>query len=89
MSNTVTIEDINKILDDTLFTSEVFGNKTTILKAQLPNGFVIVESSSCVDPANFNHSLGIEICQKRVIDKIWELEGYCLQKKLSEGLNNA
>lgn len=58
-------------------------NKTTIVVATLPNKFVIVESSSCVDPANFDEQIGQDICMDRITNKIWELEGYCLQKKVS------
>lgn len=56
--------------------------------ATLPNGFVIVESSSCVDPANFDMKVGEEICMDRLVNKIWELEGYKLQSKLTEEVHN-
>ena len=46
---------------------------------KLKNGFVIVESSVCVDPKNFDIEIGREICGNRIKDKIWELEGYNLQ----------
>ena len=76
-------EDIDSILSQTLISVEKYGDKTTILKATLPNGFVVVESSSCVDPKNFNMSIGEQICMKKLEDKIWELEGYKLQNELS------
>jgi hypothetical protein len=63
-------------------TDTAFG-KTTIVTAQLENGFVIVESSSCVDPANYDADIGYGICIKRIEDKVWELEGYRLQCKLN------
>lgn len=53
--------------------------KTTIVHAVLANGFEIVESSSCVDPANYDEKLGTEICMKRIEDKIWNLLGFALQ----------
>lgn len=52
--------------------------------ATLPNGFVIVESSSCIDPTNFDMSVGEQICMEKLENKIWELEGYGLQSKLKE-----
>lgn len=85
MKNTVTQEDINKILLNSDIEVSTHGNKTTIVIATLPSGFRIVESSSCVDPVNYDEKMGAEICMKRIENKVWELEGYCLQKKLSEG----
>lgn len=84
MNNTITKKDIDNILKDTLIKVEQFGPKTTVLKATLPNGFVIVESSSCIDPENFSMKIGEEICMDKLIDKIWELEGYRLQCELKE-----
>lgn len=53
----------------------VFGNCTVVV-LQLPNGFTVVESSGCIDPANYSEEIGKEICLKRIEDKIWMLEGY-------------
>lgn len=55
--------------------------KHMILIAKLENGFVIETSSGCVDPKNFDDKIGEEICTKKLEDKIWELEGYALQKQ--------
>lgn len=82
-NDSVKKENIDSILSQTLIAVEKFGDKTTILKATLPNGFVIIESSSCVDPKNFDMSIGEQICMKKLEDKIWELEGYKLQSELS------
>ena len=49
---------------------------------QLPNGFVLTESSACVDPANYDEKLGYEICIKKLTERVWELEGYLLQNEL-------
>jgi hypothetical protein len=82
--NTVTKYDVDAILLKSSFRVLSYNNKTTIVMATLPSGFVIVESSSCVDPANYDEKIGEEICLDRIKNKIWELEGYCLQKKVSE-----
>lgn len=84
MKNSVTKETIDKILSKTLIKVEKYGDKTTVLMATLPNGFVIVKHSSCVDPANFDMKLGEQICIERLVNKIWELEGYKLQSKIYE-----
>ena len=57
-------------------------NKTTIGIFTLKNGFVIVEASSCVDPANYNPEIGRSIVRERAVNKVWELEGYLLQTEL-------
>lgn len=79
MKNSVTKEQIDKILSETFIKIEKYGDKTTVLMATLPNGFVIVESSSCVDPENFDMKIGEQICMEHLENKIWELEGYKLQ----------
>lgn len=80
--NTVTKKQIGEIIERTEFKTQTVYGKTTIVSAKLPNGFVIVEASSCVDPANYDEELGASICKGRIIEKIWELEGYKLQDEL-------
>lgn len=68
---------IAEILSESNFrTTSVFG-KCTIVACQLPNGFVIVESSSCVDPDDYDEEIGIENCMNRIKNKVIELEAYC------------
>lgn len=55
------------------------GEKTTVVRAVLKNGFEIVESSSCVSAANYDEKLGESICMKKIIDKVWMLLGFLLQ----------
>lgn len=88
MSNTVTQEQINKIIEQSEVDITTHGGKTTIVVATLPNGFKIVESSSCVDPVNYDEKMGAQICLQRIANKIWELEGYVLQKKVAEANTN-
>ena len=59
----------------------VFG-KCTVVSVQLANGFVIVESSSCVDPANYDAKLGYEICMRKIRERLSEMEGYRLQSEI-------
>lgn len=66
----------------------VFHAKHMTLVAKLENGFVIETSSGCVDPKNFDEEVGEEICTKKLEDKIWELEGYALQKQVYENKMN-
>lgn len=80
--NKITQEHINDILNETEFTVDEKYDKLTIVTAKLPNGFTIVESSGCVDPSNYDKELGITLCRKKIVDKIWYLEGYVLQTRL-------
>lgn len=51
------------------FIDEVFvstaGEKTTVVRAVLVNGFEILESSSCVSKENYDQKLGFEICMEQ------------------------
>ena len=82
--NTITKEHIDLIVSQTKFDVTTVFDKCTVVTAKLPNGFVITESSACVDPSNYDKELGFEICKEKIINKIWELEGYLLQDKLYE-----
>ena len=55
------------------------GGKTTVVRAVLKNGFVIVESSTCVSVENYDEKLGEKICMEKVRGKVWELLGFLLQ----------
>jgi hypothetical protein len=79
MSNTVTAGHIEAILKESTIEVKTVFNKCTVVYCQLPNGFIIVESSACVDPANYDEKLGTNICMDRIRNKLWELEGYLLQ----------
>lgn len=81
--NTVTPEQIKNILGNSKVEVKTILGKCTVVACQLPNGFIIVESSACVDPKNYDEQLGTEICLKRIENKLWELEGYVLQSKLA------
>lgn len=80
--NVVTKEKIKSILDETIFETKKVYDKCTVVSAKLPNGFIITESSACIDPSNYDEELGKQICIKKIEDKIWELEGYKLQSQL-------
>ena len=55
------------------------GDKNTVVRAVLKNGFEIVESSSCVSAENYDEKLGEEICMKHIKNKVWFLLGFLLQ----------
>lgn len=82
-SNTVTQEQVETMLAKSRIIYDTYGEKTLVGVCTLPNGFVLVESSSCVDPANFDFHIGKDIIVERFTNKIWELEGYVLQSAQS------
>lgn len=83
--NSITPQDIQDLKRESKWTTAKMGEKTTVVCCQLPNGFEVIETSGCVDPANYNHDMGVEICKKRIEDKLWLLEGYRLQCEMSKG----
>lgn len=70
-----------QMVDDFIKETEVttMGEKTTVVRAVLRNGFEIVESSACVSADNYDETLGAEICMKHIKDKVWMLLGFLLQ----------
>lgn len=80
--NTVTQSIIDELMESCDIAVTTAFDKCTIVACKLPNGFVIVESSSCVDPANYDEDMGVDICMKNIEKKLWELEGYLLQNKM-------
>lgn len=70
-----------KMVDEFITKTEVttMGEKTTVVRAVLRNGFEIVESSSCMSPENYDEELGAEICLEKIRDKVWFLLGFLLQ----------
>lgn len=82
--NSVTAEHVQYIMDNAEYEICTTFDKCTVVSCKLPNGFVIVESSACVDAENYDEELGAEICFSKIVDKVWELEGYKLQNEMYE-----
>ncbi len=83
-ANTVTAKQIDELIENSEIDSKKVMDKCTVVTCRLPSGFIIVEFSACVDPANYDHELGTKICMERIKAKIWELEGYMLQSHLAK-----
>jgi hypothetical protein len=75
----VTEEQIEMIMWNTTYVESKMGQKTTVVHATLPNGWEMIESSSCVDPSTYDHCVGVNICLDKIRSRVWELEGYLLQ----------
>ena len=74
--NTVTQQMVDGFIKTASVRTE---GKTTIVLAELANGFEIVEASSCVDPSNYDEAVGRDICSDRIKNKVWHLLGFVLQ----------
>lgn len=81
-NNTITQADIDNLIKEAQIDVKTIFDKCTVVAVQLKNGFVLVESSSCVDPVNYDEAMGVSICMERIKNKLWELEGYKLQNEL-------
>lgn len=80
---TVTKEQVQENMQDIIVrTLDDFGKPTTYVTVKMKNGFTIRESTTCVDPANYDEEIGKQICLEKIEDKIWFLLGYALQNKL-------
>jgi hypothetical protein len=81
--NKITKEQVDQLISESKVEDVKIGEKSTVVALTLPNGFTIIESSSCVDPENYDHDLGKSVCINRIGDKVWAFEGYRLQCELN------
>ena len=89
MKNTVTPEQVKGNMQDVIVRTLVdFGKPTTYVTIRMKNGFTLRESTTCVDPENYNEEIGKEICLKRLEDKVWFLLGYQLQEELYQSIKH-
>lgn len=78
----VTPEEVKENMQDVIVrTLDDFGKPCTYVTVKMKNGFTLRESTTCVDPANYNEEIGKQICLEKIEDKVWFLLGYALQEK--------
>lgn len=78
-TNTVTENMVNRFIGWNCQSRNLEDNKTTLVMVKAISGFVMYETSSCVDPSNYSEQLGTEICMKRIRDKMWAFLGFVFQ----------
>lgn len=54
------------------------GTTFTACLLTLINGYNVIGESACASPENFDAALGRKIARANAINKIWQLEGICL-----------
>ena len=89
MSNKVPASRINEIQGASIEKYWQPSPSVMVLSWELPNGYTITEQCGCVDPSDFDFDIGLELCRKRLRDKVWELEGYLQKQKVYEEAQNA
>ena len=78
----ITKEEVLANMQDVIVRTVVeFDKPCTYVTVRMKNGFILRESSSCVDPANHSEEIGKEICLRKIEGKVWYLLGYALQDK--------
>lgn len=70
------IEQAKRMLAEAEYDVSTIYDKCTVCVCKLKCGFVMVESSACVDPDNYDADLGKEICKERFLPKLAELLEY-------------
>jgi hypothetical protein len=58
------------------------GKKTTICMLTLDNGYEIIGTSACVDPSNFDYTIGKQCAEEDAMNKFGQLVGYILTEEL-------
>ena len=87
--NTVTKEEVMENMQDVICkTATEFDKPVTYVTVRMKNGFTLRESTTCVDPANYDEEIGKQICLEKIEDKIWFLLGYALQDKMHKETNS-
>lgn len=82
--NTVTKDEVMANMKDVVCrTEEVLGKLVTHVSVRMKNGFTLHETTTCVDPENYDEKIGRRICLQRIEEKIWFLLGYALQDRLA------
>lgn len=80
--NRVTSDMVDELIDNSEVIVDTLFDNCTMVALRLPNSFVIVETSACVDPDNYSEEIGFDICMERIRNKVYELEGYKLCNEL-------
>ena len=75
--------DIDATIVDETYTTMPSG-KVMVCELTLRNGFTVRGEAATVSKANFNEEIGRKISRENARNKVWELEGYLLQQRISE-----
>ena len=83
----ITVADMQAKVNSSTYT-RLANSTTTVCQITLENGYTLIGTSACVDPANYNQAIGEKIAYDNAFEKLWDLEGYLLkQRRFEAGLN--
>lgn len=82
-NDAVTDNLVNEIMENSTIYITTLAEKTTLVRCTLPNGFEIIETSTCIHPSNYDEAIGAEICLEKIRDKVWMLLGFLYQSALA------
>lgn len=61
------------------------GTTATVCCLTMKNGFNVIGQSACVNPANFDASMGRSLAREDAIRQLWRLEGYRRFEEMRSG----
>lgn len=77
----VTLSDMTAKVKQTVYTV-LPDTTTTVCQLFMENGYVIIGTSACVDPANYSKATGEMYAYEDAINNLWPLEGYLLAEEI-------
>jgi hypothetical protein len=77
--NTVTPEMVDLFTGKEYYGESLPDGKTTLTSCKTISGFMQYETSSCVDPKNYDAILGSELGLKKIKDTLWKCLGFVVQ----------
>lgn len=83
----ITPPDIGEFISRGTETIDKIGEKTTLVSRRYATGIEDFETSSCVDPANYDPAVGGACAAERLDDRIWMFLGWALAWGLN-GVNS-
>ena len=71
----ITKEEVLANMQDIICETRVeFGKPTTYVCVKMKNGFTVRESTTCVDPSNYDEEIGKEVCLKKLVTTVVKKE---------------
>lgn len=79
MARTVTVDKVDRATSRVEYINR---GTLTIAVCTMPNGFAVVGTSGCADPAKYDKALGEKLALEKVKDQVWMLLGYVLRDEM-------
>ena len=73
------LDDIRSRVRSTSYTR--LSGTLTVCQIEMVNGYIVLGTSACVDPREYNQALGEKYAHEDALNKLWPLEGYLLAER--------